>query len=104
MSELDSVIHPLTRLKICAILAAEGAYEGKVRYEMRFGNIRDRLKMKDAALSKQLGVLEDAGYVSRFREYGLSRDKDTVWVMLTQKGKRAFDEHIKALQEIAGQA
>lgn len=99
---LDPVIHPLPRLKICGVLAAEGAYEAEVRGEMRFGALRDRLGIKDAALSKQLKHLEEAGYITRFREYGLTRDKDTVWVMLTAKGKTAFDAHVAALQEIAG--
>ena len=56
--------------------------------------IRDR--------SKQLGALEQAGYVTRFREYGASRAKDSVWVALTEEGKAAFDGHLAALKDLAG--
>ncbi|WIM67222.1 transcriptional regulator [Corynebacterium breve] len=98
---IDSVIHPINRLKICAALNAAGAVEADVKYEMRFADIRDAVDISDASLSKQLGVLEEAGYVTRFREYGLSRDKDTVWVTLTRRGKEAFDAHLVALREIA---
>ena len=46
---------------------------------MRFGALRDETGLTDAMLSKQLKVLEEAGFVTRFREYGSTRAKDTVW-------------------------
>lgn len=98
---IDPVIHPINRLKICAVLSAAGAVESDVRYEMRFSALRDAVDVTDATLSKQLGALEDAGYITRFREYGASRAKDVVWVTLTAKGKEAFDGHVAALREIA---
>ncbi|WP_257183309.1 transcriptional regulator [Corynebacterium cystitidis] len=101
---IDPVIHPINRLKICAALNAAGAVEGDVRYEMRFSALRDAVEVSDATLSKQLGALEEAGYITRSREYGASRAKDIVWVTLTTKGKEAFDGHIAALREIAGQS
>lgn len=103
MSELDPVIHPLNRFKICAVLNAAGAVEGAINKEMRFAAIRDKVNQSDATLSKQLSALEKEGYISRFREYGSSRGKDTVWVMLTAKGKAAFDSHLAELKTLAGQ-
>ncbi|MHA6602479.1 transcriptional regulator [Corynebacterium coyleae] len=105
MSEpaIDPVIHPLARLKICAALFHAGAVEKQSsRFEMRFSALRDQLQMSDSALSKQLDRLEEHGYITRFREYGSSRAKDTVWVTLTETGAQAFERHTAALREIAG--
>ena len=102
MSELDPVIHPLNRFKICATLNAFGATQGgEVNREMKFAMLRARTELSDASLSKQLVALEKAGYVTRFREYGTSRAKDSVWVALTEQGKIAFDGHLAALKELA---
>ena len=102
MSELDPIIHPLNRFKICATLNAFGARQGgEVNREMKFAVLRDRTELSNASLSKQLGVLEQAGYVTRFREYGTSRAKDSVWVALTEQGKIAFDGHLAALKDLA---
>ncbi|MCT1444144.1 MarR family transcriptional regulator [Corynebacterium sanguinis] len=99
--QLDPVIHPVGRLKVCAALSAAGATEGDVRYEMRFAHLREVTGLSDTTLSKQLSALEEHGYITRFREYGSTRAKDTVWVTLTRKGKEAFDGHVAALREIA---
>lgn len=102
---LDSVIHPLNRLRICAALRAAGAVEGDgAGREMRFAALREVTGLSDATLSKQLGVLESHGYLSRHREYGSSRAKDTVWVALTAAGDAALQAHLAALREIAGPA
>lgn len=100
---IDPVIHPLARLKICAALYHAGAVEKlSSRHEMRFSALKAQADLSDSALSKQLATLEEHGYVTRFREYGSSRAKDTVWVTLTAAGARAFESHTAALREIAG--
>lgn len=104
MPELNPVIHPINRFKICATLNAYGAADATMRMEMRFSSLRDETGLSDATLSKQLNTLEEAGLVSRFREYGSSRSKDTVWVMLTAEGREAFANHLAALREMAGEA
>lgn len=102
-SAIDPVIHPLARLKICAALYHAGAVEKQSsRHEMRFGALKDKVDLSDSALSKQLATLEEHGYVTRFREYGSTRAKDTVWVTLTATGVEAFENHTAALREIAG--
>lgn len=103
MSSLDPLIHPLPRFKVCATLRAAGAVEGPVRREMRFRALRDATELSDASLSKHLAALEEASYVTRFREYGSTRAKDTVWVMLSDAGRAAFDDHLTALRELAGE-
>lgn len=99
---IDPIIHPINRFKICATLNAYGAVDGDMRKEMKFSALRERVQISDATLSKQLSALEEAGYISRYRDYGSSRSKDTVWIMLTAKGKAAFEDHLATLREMAG--
>lgn len=106
MSGFDPVIHPITRLKICAALRGAGAVadngaRGGLTYEMKFAALKRAVGVSDATLSKQLGHLEEAGYVTRHREWGSARSKDVVWVTLTAKGQRAYAGHLAALREIA---
>jgi len=107
--QLDPVIHPINRLRICAALKAGGATDGTdgtdgtVRKEMKFAYLRELTDLSDATLSKQLTALEEHGYITRFREYGSSRAKDTVWVTLTRDGLAAYNAHLEALRQLAGQ-
>jgi DNA-binding MarR family transcriptional regulator len=90
----DEIIHPSTRLSIVAILAATDWAE--------FSFVRDRLAMSDSALSKQFAILEDAGYITIERT--LSDHRRRVRVALTEAGRRAFDGHVAALQEVIANA
>lgn len=102
--EIDPVIHPVNRLRICVGLQAAGATEGGEGpdREMRFSVLRDLAGLSDATLSKQLGVLESYGYITRHRDYGSKRAEDAVWISLSATGARALDGHLAALQEIVG--
>ncbi|WP_110239571.1 transcriptional regulator [Nocardioides gilvus] len=91
--ELNPVIHPTHRLKICAILAAGTQVE--------MGIVKDQLDLSPSALSKQVAALVDAGYVSQERSRSDSR---RVWLSLTKEGKRAYRSHVKALREIVAGA
>ncbi|PRB15235.1 transcriptional regulator [Microbacterium sp. MYb62] len=87
----DAVIHPISRLRICALLDPVT--------EEEFATLRDLLQMSDSALSKQLSALADAGYVSQRR--AARGGKSRVWVQLTTSGRRAFQQHITALAALA---
>lgn len=103
---IDPIIHPINRLRICAALNAAGAIQAAPKgtsFEMKFSRLREVTELSDTALSKQLAALEHAGYVTKYRQYGSSRAKDNVWVMLTLEGKKAFAQHLQALREIAEQ-
>ncbi|MBP3089391.1 MarR family transcriptional regulator [Corynebacterium sp. sy017] len=100
-AQLDPIIHPLNRFKICSILNTYGATEDTETH-MQFSVLRLKTGLSDATLSKQLSILEEKNYISRFREYGSSRKKDIVWITLTQQGKKAFDAHLAALKELSG--
>lgn len=86
----DELIHPSTRLSLVATLAAADWVE--------FGFLREKLALSDSALSKQLTILEDAGYVTTERQASGSRRKVTA--RLTQTGREAFAAHVAALRTL----
>ena len=87
----DELIHPATRLQLVAALAAATWAE--------FAFLRDKLGLSDSALSKQLSVLEDAGYVATERVLDGSRHR--LRARLTPAGRAALKGHLAALQELA---
>ena len=93
--ELDPVIHPINRLRICATLYSAGATDGR---QMKYSTLAELTELPADTLSKQLKHLEDRGYISRTREYGSTRAKDAVWVALTETGTRAYVQHVEALK------
>ncbi|MBP2413563.1 DNA-binding MarR family transcriptional regulator [Arthrobacter stackebrandtii] len=90
MSGLNEVIHAPNRLRICAFLSTVDQAE--------FGVIRDMLGVADSVASKQLKVLEDAGYVALAKPTGRGRVK--TWASLTPAGRAAYREHVAALQAL----
>ena len=90
----DELIHAPTRLSIVALLAASQWAE--------FTFVRDSLGMSDSALSKQVSILEGAGYVT-VRKTGAGRTRRT-HLQLSLRGRRAFDGHAAALQQIIADA
>ncbi len=91
-ARLDPLIHPLTRLSICAALAGVDWLE--------FSAVRDAVKVSDSALSKHARVLEDAGYLE-IRKGAVGRRPRT-WLRLSGTGKRAFDSHLSGLRRLTG--
>jgi DNA-binding MarR family transcriptional regulator len=91
---LDPIVHAPNRLQLCAMLTEVD--------EGEFAALRDALDVSDSVLSKQLKVLEDAGY--------LKLNKTTIdshvrtRARLTKAGRRAFAEHVAALQRIVAGA
>lgn len=88
-AKLDPVIHPTHRLRICAMLVAGKTLELSV--------IKDHLDLSPSALSKQVAALVDAEYVKQER---LGADSRRVWLSLTRQGRKAYQGHVAALQEI----
>lgn len=87
--QLDPIIHPTHRLKICASLYAGTTVEMAI--------IKDVTELSASALSKQVAALVDAGYITQERA---SKDSRRIWLSLTKEGKQAYRSHVKALQEI----
>lgn len=94
MGRFDELIHAPTRLAIVSLLAAsEGA-------DFKF--IRDSVGLSDSALSKQLATLEEAGYVQIRKGFVGKRPRTSA--RLTTAGRRAFEQHVAALQEIVSRS
>jgi DNA-binding MarR family transcriptional regulator len=86
----DPLIHPITRLSICGLLAAGADW-------VEFAALRDAAGISDSVLSKQSRVLEDAGYVE-VRKGAVGRRPRT-WFRLTAEGRQAVEGHLAWLEE-----
>ena len=87
----DPLIHPITRLSICGLLAAGADW-------VEFAALRDAAGISDSVLSKQSRVLEDAGYVD-VRKGAVGRRPRT-WFRLTADGLRAVRGHLAWLAQL----
>ena len=94
----DAAIHAPNRLRLCSAL--------RVVDQADFSALRDVLLLSDASLSKTIGGLMDVGYVVTKKAPSLARSdaRLTTSVSLTAEGRRAFDRHIAALRQLAGDA
>ena len=87
----DPLIHPITRLSICGLLAAGADW-------VEFAALRDAAGISDSVLSKQSRVLEDAGYVE-VRKGAVGRRPRT-WFRLTVEGRQAVQGHLAWLAQL----
>ncbi len=97
MVELNPLIHQPTRLRIMAALVSLEAEE-----QADFGYLRDQLELTDGNLSVHLQRLEEAGYLVVVKTYVGRRPKS--WIHVTPEGRRAFAEHLDALEAIVSHA
>lgn len=89
--DLDDVLQSPVRLSITAALS---------RIEKAdFRSLRSAIELTDSALSKQLTVLEDAGYVTVSK--GRAGRRPRTWVSITPEGARALGRHLEAMRKIA---
>lgn len=89
-SELDPVIHAPKRLQLCALLSP--------LEEAEFMALREALDVSESVLSKQIGYLVEAGYVSV--RQGAVDGRARKWAALTSVGRRAFAGHVAALRAL----
>ena len=87
----DPLIHPITRLSICGLLAAGADW-------VEFAALRDAAGISDSVLSKQSRVLEEAGYVE-VRKGAVGRRPRT-WFRLTAEGGQALQGHLAWLAQL----
>ena len=88
---LDPLIHAPVRLQICAILSAAD--------EAEFALVREETGVSESVLSKQVKLLEEAGYVAVRKATLASRQR--TWLALTRAGRTAFAAHMQALTRLA---
>ena len=89
---LDPLIHAPIRLSIMAFLAEVDRAE--------FALVRDEVEVTAPALSKQVALLEEAGYLDVDKGYVGKRPR--TWLSLTPAGRAAMTRHLAALRAIAG--
>ena len=90
-AKADPLIHPITRLSICGLLAAGADW-------VEFAALRDAAGISDSVLSKQSRVLEDAGYVE-VRKGAVGRRPRT-WFRLSAAGRQAVEGHLAWLAQL----
>lgn len=88
--QFDQVIHAPHRLRICAALDSVE--------EVEFQVLREVTKVSESVLSKQVKILEDAGYVTTTK--GARDSRVRTWATFTKTGRQAYRGHVAALQEI----
>ena len=87
----DEIIHPYNRLQICAMLSGAES--------LAFAEVRDALGVSDSVLSKQVKVLQEAGYVAVHKETRQSRIR--AWLSMTPEGRKALASHLAQLRLLA---
>lgn len=85
---LDPHLHHPARLQIATVLANA--------YEAEFATLREITGVSDSVLSKHLAALSDAGYVRLTK--APSNGRSRTWAAFTRAGRKAFANHMKALQ------
>ena len=92
--DLDEVIQTPVRFSIMATLSGVG--------EAEFSFVRDTVEISDSTLSKQVAVLEGAGYVHVKKGYVGKRPR--TWLSLTPLGRERFTHQLATLRTIAERA
>ncbi|OZD66909.1 MarR family transcriptional regulator [Rhodococcus sp. 05-340-1] len=87
--DLDPIIHPAHRLRICALLVAATTLELSI--------VKEHSGLSASALSKQVAALVDAGYIEQQRS---RTDSRRLWLSLTKDGRSAYRRHVAALRTI----
>lgn len=87
---LDEVIHSPVRLSLMAALAP--------MQTMEFRLLRDTIDVSDSVLSKNIMVLERAGYVEVTKGHVGKRPR--TWLRLSERGRAAYDSHRLALRAL----
>lgn len=97
MAQLNELIHQPQRLQIMATLAALDADT-----QLSFTYVRDQLGLTDGNLGAHLRKLEDAQYIAVTKAF-VGRKPQT-YLQATGEGRRAFAEHLAALEAILNTA
>ncbi|MEO5778935.1 transcriptional regulator [Arthrobacter oryzae] len=90
--KLNELIHSPVRFSIMAALARAESLD--------FKDLRDAIQVSDSVLSKQLSVLEKAGYVKIKKAFAGKMPRTSAG--LTADGRLDWTGHLQTLRDIAG--
>ncbi len=94
LPDLNPVVHGRLRLALLSLLA--GVEEAEFRW------LREKTAATDGNLGANLLKLEEAGYVTVKKQF-LARKPQSVY-RITENGRKALAEYVKALKELLGPA
>jgi len=93
VAQLNEIIHQPARLRIMAVLVSLDS-----DLQPSFNYLKDLLELTDGNLGAHLRKLEEAGYIEICKTF--INNKPHTYVEATSLGRRAFAEHVAALQDI----
>ncbi|CAN5605613.1 hypothetical protein BH24ACT15_BH24ACT15_16780 [soil metagenome] len=94
LDHLNPLLSNTKRLAALGVLAKSS--------EVEFVFLRQALGLSDSDLSKQMGALADADYLTT-RKTGKGRNRKT-WFKITGAGRKAIRQHISALNGLVHDA
>lgn len=97
MASLNEVIHQPVRLRIMAALVC---FESGT--QASFNYLKDLLELTDGNLGAHLRKLEESDYIEVTKTF--VNNKPQTYVEATFLGRKAFREHVAALEEILNSA
>lgn len=86
--ELDPILHSQLRLAVISLLISEK--------EAEFTSLKEKTNATAGNLSVQINKLKEAGYIEVIKQF--SNNYPQTVCRITQKGKDAFEEYVKALR------
>jgi DNA-binding MarR family transcriptional regulator len=89
---LDDLLQNPVRFSIVAALDRAGT--------LGFREVRDAVEITDSTLSKQVALLESAGYLAVGKSFAGKMPRTSL--ALTRQGRAAWAGHLATLREIAG--
>ena len=87
----EPLLNPIRFSIVAALMAVD---------EAEFAVVRDAVEVSDSVLSKQASALVEAKLVKLRKGYVGVRPR--TWLRLTRRGRDAYERHLEALREIAG--
>jgi DNA-binding MarR family transcriptional regulator len=96
MEQPDPIIHQPIRLRIVSALKV--LPEGEM---LEFVRLKGIVGATDGNLGAHIVTLEEAAYVAVEKDFDKKRPRTRI--MLTAKGRRAFDAYLAYLRKIVGQ-
>jgi DNA-binding MarR family transcriptional regulator len=90
IQNLNKMLESRVRLGIMSALAANDSLD--------FNSLKEMLDVTDGNLASHASALEDESYIKVKKEFVAKKPQTTY--MLTAAGRRAFSDHINALEQL----